>query len=129
MHGLVSNKMFFKAAILTILLAGLLFSKGEGIRLLPFPAVAQAACDISNLTALIDAGYNENASRFEKRQNPFGLHKHGVEADLDAEDSISIEIDRKWSAIRDFVKLFPDTSISFNRTFPSDLNSRPPPSV
>lgn len=61
----------FRAVVLLGLLAGLLVSSGEGIRLFPFPAFAAAQTGKSFLNNGEKNDYQENIFRFEKAESGF----------------------------------------------------------
>jgi len=128
MQFFIQNKGTFRAAALTILLAGLLFSSGEGIRLLPFPVAENKADGIEKLNAAFGTGYQENVVRFEKGKNPSALKKHLAEAAPDAAASSMVSL--AGASLSDSLAIdsTAQTSVSFaSRTYSSDLNSRPPP--
>ena len=58
----------FRAAVLFAVLIGLLFSCGEGIRLLPFPAPELSTASHEVLIFETEIPYQYNAPRFEKNQ-------------------------------------------------------------
>jgi hypothetical protein len=61
----------FRAVVLFGLLAGLLFSSGEGVRLFPFPAFENAQNEKSFLNRSERTGYQKNIFRFEKSEGSF----------------------------------------------------------
>lgn len=67
----VSHNQFqtlFRAVVLCAVLSGLLFSCGEGIRLLPFPATETGKNNSSQLNVEDKILYQYNVHRFEERQ-------------------------------------------------------------
>jgi hypothetical protein len=65
--SLHNSRFLFRAVLLTGVLAGLLFSCGEGIRLLPFPPEA-ATRENSGWKSGAATVYQKNLHRFESRQ-------------------------------------------------------------
>jgi hypothetical protein len=61
----------FHALLYFGVLAGLLFSSGEGIRLFPFPSPASAQNEKSFLSDGKKSDYKENVFRFEKGEGSF----------------------------------------------------------
>lgn len=121
------HKTLVKAAIMTILLTGLLFSNGEGIRLLPFPMADQTACESEKFAAAADAGYQENVTRFEKRQEASARKKDKTGTETAAVFTSGISLGRSTLIESDYI--FPQTHYAHYaaRKHASDLNSRPPP--
>lgn len=71
----VPNKkieLIFRTFVLSLVLCGLLFSCGEGIRLFPFPSNERTKNDSSQLNVEDKLLYQYNVHRFEDRQ---GNHK------------------------------------------------------
>lgn len=66
----ISYKFLFRALLLSGVLAALLFSSGEGIRLLPFPSFA-AQNEKSFLNDGRESDYKKNVFRFEKGEGSF----------------------------------------------------------
>ncbi len=67
----VPNKKFqllFRTIVLCSVLSGLLFSRGEGIRLFPFPEAEPTKNDLSQLNFENEIPYQYNIHRFEDRQ-------------------------------------------------------------
>ncbi|HEX8735679.1 MAG TPA: hypothetical protein VF721_10175 [Pyrinomonadaceae bacterium] len=62
-----NSRVLFRAVLLCGVLAGLLFSCGEGIRLFPFPPVASPN-KYSGWQSDGHVKYQENAQRFENKQ-------------------------------------------------------------
>lgn len=60
--------LIFRAAVFYAVLSGLLFSCGEGIRLLPFPPTESSTANHTVLNFETEIPYQYNAHRFEKNQ-------------------------------------------------------------
>lgn len=60
--------LLFRVCLLNCVLTGLLFSCGEGIRLLPFPATETTKNNSSQLNVKDKILYQYNVHRFEERQ-------------------------------------------------------------
>lgn len=63
-----NSQALFRAVLLTGVLAGLLFSCGEGIRLFPFPPEAAATNENSGWKSGGAPVYQKNLHRFETKQ-------------------------------------------------------------
>lgn len=69
--SLLRHETVFRAVVLFGVLAGLLFSSGEGIRLFPFPPSAAAQNEKSFLSDGKESDYKENIFRLEKGEGSF----------------------------------------------------------
>src|SRR5687767_12363155 len=65
---LPKQQSFYRAALLMGVLAGLLFSCGEGVRLLPFPAAENTT---SQFKSGGDINYQKNLHRFENNAGKY----------------------------------------------------------